>query len=594
MRRGPSGEPEVTPGGLRAPGISFKPQKFQAGGFRPIMRADYQINPERRKAYRQQGYWGDASIADWWRHAVLTSPDRRCVADSHGSRWTYKELDAAAARVAGWLYRKGVRKGDGVALVLPGWSEFTIAYVACLKIGAVTVPILPSWREAELSWALEKCEIRALFTATAFRKSKPVQMMANLEITLPALRAVAAVDKLEPVPAELIADGVVTPFSEILETEEPIDPKLERELAPNGDDLCAVLFTSGTEGQSKGVMLTHNNIIASERAYAARLSLTWMDAFLMPAPLGHATGFLHGVTLPMLLGAKSILLDIFNAEACLDLFENERATCVLGATPFVYDILTEIRRKPRDLSSLRYFLCGGTTIPHKIFEECHKLGIRLLSVYGSTESSPHSVVKADDTLEHYELTDGCPVSGVEVRVVDNDHHEVPHGEEGEEASRGPNVFVGYYDEPEITARALDADGWYYSGDLCRTDAAGEYIKITGRKKDIIVRGGENISSREIEDILAEHPSIRGAACVAMPDERLGERTCAYVLQKPGTEKLRLADIVAYFDARRVAKYKFPEYLVLVDEFPRTAAGKIRKADLRKDIRARLKKGLPSD
>ena len=554
------------------------------------MHAQYHISPERRELYRKEGFWGDASLADWWRHAVLACPDRRAVRDNHGAAFTYREFDDRASRLAAWLKAKGIGRGDGVAIDLPGWCEFTAAYIACLKLGAVTVPILPSWREAELSWALEKCEIRAVFTPTAFKKVKPVEMMARLAKTLPQLAAVVAVDKLEGLPEGLGGDEKVAVLSEILEKSEPLD----EEAKTSGDDLAAVLFTSGTEGLPKGVMLTHNNILASERAYAVRLGLSWLDSFLMPAPLGHATGFLHGVTLPFILGGESVLLDIFKADACLDLIEGERITCVLGATPFVYDILAEIRKEPRDLSSLRFFLCGGTTIPPKIFSECRTLGIRLFSVYGSTESSPHSVVKPDDTRAHTELTDGCAVPGGEIRVGAAEHHEVPAGAEGEEASRGPNVFVGYLGEPEITARALDADGWYYSGDLCRTDDTGSYIKITGRRKDIIVRGGENISSREVEDILMEHPSIKAAAVVAMPDDRLGERTCAYVVEKPGALKLALRDIVAFFDARRVAKYKFPEYLVVVPELPRTASGKVRKFELKRDIIARLSKGMASD
>ena len=251
------------------------------------MHAQYHISPERRELYRKEGFWGDASLADWWRHAVLACPDRRAVRDNHGAAFTYREFDDQASRLAAWLKAKGIGRGDGVAIDLPGWCEFTAAYIACLKLGAVTVPILPSWREAELSWALEKCEIRAVFTPTAFKKVKPVEMMARLAKTLPQLAAVVAVDKLEGLPEGLGGDEKVAVLSEILEKSEPLD----EEAKTSGDDLAAVLFTSGTEGLPKGVMLTHNNILASERAYAARLGLSWLDSFLMPAPLGTPRGF---------------------------------------------------------------------------------------------------------------------------------------------------------------------------------------------------------------------------------------------------------------------------------------------------------------
>lgn len=307
---------------------------------------------------------------------------------------------------------------------------------------------------------------------------------------------------------------------------------------------------------------------------------------MMPAPLGHATGFLHGVTAPFLIGARSVLLDIFTPDACLALLEQQRCTCMLGATPFVYDLLNLLEKQPADLSALRFFLCGGTTIPKKVARECQQRGIKLLSVYGSTESSPHAVVNLDDPLSRFMNTDGYAAAGVEIKVVDDARKTLPPGCVGEEASRGPNVFMGYFDEPELTARALDEEGWYYSGDLCRMDEAG-YIKITGRKKDIIVRGGENISSREVEDILLQHPKIHDACVVAMPDERLGERSCAYVVLKAPHHSISLKDIVAFFSRKRVAKYKYPEHIVVTEKLPRTASGKIQKFLLRKDIMRRL-------
>lgn len=334
------------------------------------------------------------------------------------------------------------------------------------------------------------------------------------------------------------------------------------------------------------VMRDNNNILASERAYCARLNLTWQDVFMMPAPLGHATGFLHGVTAPFLIGARSVLLDIFTPDACLALLEQQRCTCMLGATPFVYDLLNVLEKQPADLSALRFFLCGGTTIPKKVARECQQLGIKLLSVYGSTESSPHAVVNLDDPLSRFMHTDGYAAAGVEIKVVDDARKTLPPGCEGEEASRGPNVFMGYFDEPELTARALDEEGWYYSGDLCRMDEAG-YIKITGRKKDIIVRGGENISSREVEDILLQHPKIHDACVVAMSDERLGERSCAYVVLKAPHHSLSLEEVVAFFSRKRVAKYKYPEHIVVIEKLPRTTSGKIQKFLLRKDIMRRL-------
>ncbi|HCB8336747.1 TPA: medium-chain fatty-acid--CoA ligase [Escherichia coli] len=539
------------------------------------MKVTLTFNEQRRAAYRQQGLWGDASLADYWQQTARAMPDKIAVVDNHGASYTYSALDHAASCLANWMLAKGIESGDRIAFQLPGWCEFTVIYLACLKIGAVSVPLLPSWREAELVWVLNKCQEKMFFAPTLFKQTRPVDLILPLQNQLPQLQQIVGVDKLAPATSSLS-------LSQIIADNTP----LTTAITTHGDELAAVLFTSGTEGLPKGVMLTHNNILASERAYCARLNLTWQDVFMMPAPLGHATGFLHGVTAPFLIGARSVLLDIFTPDACLALLEQQRCTCMLGAMPFVYDLLNVLEKQPADLSALRFFLCGGTTIPKKVARECQQLGIKLLSVYGSTESSPHAVVNLDDPLSRFMHTDGYAAAGVEIKVVDDARKTLPPGCEGEEASRGPNVFMGYFDEPELTARALDEEGWYYSGDLCRMDEAG-YIKITGRKKDIIVRGGENISSREVEDILLQHPKIHDACVVAMPDERLGERSCAYVVLKAPHHSLSLEEVVAFFSRKRVAKYKYPEHIVVIEKLPRTASGKIQKFLLRKDIMRRL-------
>ncbi|MGS5956256.1 medium-chain fatty-acid--CoA ligase [Escherichia coli] len=539
------------------------------------MKVTLTFNEQRRAAYRQQGLWGDASLADYWQQTARAMPDKIAVVDNHGASYNYSALDHAASCLANWMLAKGIESGDRIAFQLPGWCEFTVIYLACLKIGAVSVPLLPSWREAELVWVLNKCQAKMFFAPTLFKQTRPVDLILPLQNQLPQLQQIVGVDKLAPATSSLS-------LSQIIADNTP----LTTAITTHGDELAAVLFTSGTEGLPKGVMLTHNNILASERAYCARLNLTWQDVFMMPAPLGHTTGFLHGVTAPFLIGARSVLLDIFTPDACLALLEQQRCTCMLGATPFVYDLLNVLEKQPADLSALRFFLCGGTTIPKKVARECQQLGIKLLSVYGSTESSPHAVVNLDDPLSRFMHTDGYAAAGVEIKVVDDARKTLPPGCEGEEASRGPNVFMGYFDEPELTARALDEEGWYYSGDLCRMDEAG-YIKITGRKKDIIVRGGENISSREVEDILLQHPKIHDACVVAMPDERLGERSCAYVVLKAPHHSLSLEEVVAFFSRKRVAKYKYPEHIVVIEKLPRTASGKIQKFLLRKDIMRRL-------
>ena len=532
-------------------------------------------NEYRKREYRRQGCWGDATLADYWRMSVLSSPEKVAVIDLQGTCYTYAELDRAAGSVAAFLHDAGVQAGDFVSFQIPGWAEFTVIYVACIKVGAVVNPILPCYRDDELLYILNKCESKVFFFPYEYRRFNYLPMIASLTPKIPSLKAVVAVDKHQAAAGQTL-HALIRQYP----------PRLDNNNTNKADDLAAVLFTSGTDGTPKGVMFSHNNIIASEKAFAAAMNFSYLDVMLMTAPMAHATGFHHGVTLPFLFGAKSVLQDIFNADTSLMLISREKCTCSMGATPFVYDIVRALQAKPYDIASLRFFLCGGAPIPRHLVQESMKEGLKIAGVYGSTESSPHAAVRLDDPLDKVINTDGAAVPGVEIKIVDASRQPVPAGVEGEEASRGPNVFMGYLKEPELTARVLDAEGWYYSGDLCIMDNDG-YIRITGRKKDVIIRGGENISSVEVENIVLQIPNVYEAAVVAMPDKRLGERICTYVVLKNANQPLSLETVKAFFAAKKVAKCKYPERLEIVSSLPRTAAGKVQKFVLRQDIKDKL-------
>ncbi|TWH47882.1 medium-chain fatty-acid--CoA ligase [Sporomusa sp. KB1] len=533
------------------------------------------INESRKQLYRQKGYWGDATLADYWRMAVLSSPEKIAVIDLLGTSYTYAELDDAAGRVAAFLQAVGVKPGEFVSFQLPGWAEFTVIYVACLKAGAVANPILPCYRQEELVYILNKCESKVLFFPSEYRRFTYLPMVQSVVPKIPSLKEIVIVEKETPTDEGNTLRSIMQQYSPL--------PDNRVSMA---DDLAAVLFTSGTVAAPKGAMFTHNNIIASEKAFAAALNFNYTDVMLMTAPMAHATGFHHGVTMPFLFGAKSVLQDKFSAETSLALIAREKCTCSMGATPFVYDILRSLQSKKYDISSFRFFLCGGAPIPRHLVKESMKVGLKVIGVYGSTESIPHTAVRLDDPIEKVINTDGVPVPSVEIKVVDASRQLVPAGMEGEEASRGPNVFMGYLKEPELTAGVFDEEGWYYSGDLCTLDEDG-YIRITGRKKDVIIRGGENISSVEIENILLQIPNVYEAGVVSMPDERLGERICAYLVLKDVTNGLTLDSVKAFFEEKRVAKCKYPERLEIVSSLPRSAAGKIQKFVLRQDIKNKL-------
>lgn len=540
------------------------------------------INAKRKAKYYKNGWWSHKTLADYWNDTVRATPDKVCVVDSQGTRLTFAQVNDAAARVASWLIEAGIAPGDVVSTQLPGWAQFTIIYIACLKAGAVIHVVLPNHRAEELRYFLPKCKTRVLFVPSWYRNFNHAEMAQGLLDELPDLKRVVVVEKTEPIAHA--PDERCTTLDALLQT----SPPLQEDVKTQADDLVAVLFTSGTESKSKGVMFTHNVIAAAVHSFSEVLHVTSDDVMFMPAPVAHATGFHHGVTMPFMLGATSVLLDRFKPDRALDLIEQERCTCGMGATPIIHDLFNLQCEAPRDISSIRFLLCGGAPSPWPILEKAHAAGITILSVYGSTESVPHTVCPPESPEALRLSSDGRATPRVEVRVVDRSHNLVPHGTEGEECSRGPNVFVGYLNEPELTNRCLDNDGWYFSGDLCVMDSEG-YLRITGRKKDIIIRGGENISSNEIESTLIRHPLVRAAAVVSMPDPRMGERVCAYVELTPNTspEELTLDDVRTFFEERNVARFKIPERLEILPKMPLTPTGKVRKFKLRKDIREKL-------
>lgn len=519
-----------------------------------ITRFQTTLTEARIKKYTDKGYWGTNTLLDYFEGSVKLYPDKTTVADAQGRRLTYSQLDNLSSKLAHSLFEMGIRSGQVVSVQLPNWTEFAIILVALLRLGAVINPVQPNFREKELEYVLNKSRSSLLFIPDQFRGHDYPQMVKKVwprcaklqNVIVVGNRTVCNMIQLN----DLVDNGV--PF------------KYGENLKSNANDVVIIFFTSGTESRPKGIMHTHNTVIFGEKALSRVLGLSEKDIIFMPSTVAHATGCLHGVCLPIINGGQSVLLDIFSPEKALDMIEQEHCSFGMGATPFVHDILHHEHLYKYDMSSLRFFLCGGAPIPRKLAQNAFRAGFKLLAVYGSDESPPHTVSRLDDTPEKIFGSDGVPLPGIEVMVVDENRMPLEHGKEGEEASRGPNVCVGYLDEPELTAESFDKEGWYYAGELCMLDSEG-YIRIVGRKKDIIVRGGENISCREVEDLLYDHPDIEEAVIVAMPDEHLGERICAYVVLNTN-RKLSLMEIQKHMADHGVAKNKWPEELVTVDKF----------------------------
>lgn len=534
------------------------------------------VNERLKEQYIEKGYWTHETLLDRFYRTVERFGDREYVVDDRGNRYTYRQMDEASSVLASYLKEAGVKPHDVVSFQIPVWSEFVLIAVACMKAGAVMHPIGLSHEEADLVYGMNKTGSKLYFGVTFFKNKDYETRILSVKDQIPTLEQVVLLDGTRPAKS-----GCIT-LAQIMETRKPL-PR-EKSGGMDGFDVALVLCTSGTTGGNKGVMLTHNNIIFSEDMFNRELGLDENDIMFMPAPLHHATGFHHGVIAPMLMGAKLVLEEKFTCQGAIDLMNREKCTYSMGATPFIYDILRHMEEQGGSLPHLKFYLCGGAPVPGYMVRKADAYGIRLCEVYGSTESVPHVFVRPDEALDLDGRTSGRAMTGVEVRVVDESGQDVPPGVTGEEISRGPNVFVGYLKDQEATDRALTDDGWFYSGDLCVSDGKGN-IHIVGRKKDMIVRGGENLNSNEIDNDIEGCPGVRDHAIVGMPDERMGERICAFVVTEPGVT-VTLEDMTRYMIEKHVQKRYWPERVEMTDKIPRTASGKVKKYLLLEELKRR--------
>ncbi len=601
------------------------------------------INREQMERYRREGSWGTRTLADCWEEAVERYPDREYVVDDRGNRYTYAGLDEKASRVAAYLVSQGIGPGDVVSFQIPIWSEFVIVTVAVLKAGAVVNPMGMCFQGEELSFLLNLAESKIYLCPTWFHKTDYEANILAVREAVPSLRDVVLLENIQPKKSSLrTLEETLEEYGPKLSPQscgalaqapasgapgqkagqdkgerKTASPKGERSSDGNGpsggngssggnrlsaegwskvfkerrafvesDDVALLLCTSGTTRGTKAVMLTHNNLIFSEASFNRELGLGKDDIMFMPAPLNHATGFNHGLIAPMLMGAKVVLQERFDCPKAIDYMDREGCTYSMGATPFIYDILKELDQTGKELSSLRFYLCGGAPVPGAMVQRAWGHKILLCEVYGSTESCPHVYVHPEEALALNGTTSGRPVEGVEVRLVDDQGRDVPVGTPGEEISRGPNVFVGYLKDKAATDQSLDDEGWFYSGDICVGDEKGN-IRVIGRKKDMIVRGGENLNANDINNDIEGCPGVADHTVIGMPDDRLGERICAYLVLEPGTEKVTREDVIEHFKRQKINKRYWPERVEIIDRLPRTDSGKVKKYLLVEDIKKRM-------
>ncbi|MCB1476343.1 MAG: AMP-binding protein [Rhodobiaceae bacterium] len=530
---------------------------------------------KRASAWHADGSWGDDTIADCVALSVAAYPDKRAVVDNKGASVTYRELDERASRVAGWLSSKGVVKGDIVTVCLPNWVDTITIFFGILKLGAIINPVPVTYGESDLAFVVEKCHSKALIVTDRFRSANYLEYVGRI---LPKLGHTPAVMVYAPGKHDVGAG-----WDEVMKTQ----PLTASKRACGADEPAAVLFTSGTESKPKGAVHTHNTILFGERAMASVLGATANDTAFMASPVSHATGFLHGFAMTLMLGGTLSLLDVFKPEDAIAELRKHKAMWTMGATPFLADISRALAAEGGKLPDLQYFLCGGAPVPEEVVKRAADSDIRVLSVYGSTESPPHTLVRPQDPLSNAWTSDGRAVPGVEIRIVSQEGEEITgYEKDGEEWSRGPNTFVGYLDEPELTAKALDDDGWVHSGDLARWREDGS-IRIVGRIKELIIRGGQNISVREVEEYLMQIPGVRQVAVVGIPHERLGETGCAIFVTDGAS--ITLDDVQKHLIGAGVARFKMPERVDVWTELPMTPSGKIQKYIIRQKI---LQNGSP--
>jgi cyclohexanecarboxylate-CoA ligase len=543
------------------------------------MEFDAILLPPRRAESIAKGWWLDRTINDALDECVRTVPDKLGltavrVEGGEPRRFTYRELAALADRMAVGLARLGVGRNDVVAMQLPNVWQFTLLYLACSRIGAVANPLMPIFRERELSFMLKHGEAKVLVVPKVFRGFDHEAMARGLARDLPTLQRVI-----------VIGGGGEDDFDALLARPEweqqPDAAALLQRSRPSPDDITQLIYTSGTTGEPKGVMHSANTLFANIVPYAERLRLGADDVLLMASPMAHQTGFMYGLMMPIILRASAVLQDMWDPKKAVEVVRNERVTFTMASTPFLTDLTKAVQESGQPVSTLRNFLCAGAPIPGPLVEQARKaLGTKIVSSWGMSENGACTMIFPDDEDERAFNTDGVPLPGMEVKVVDFEGRPAPAGQVGRLLVRGCSNFGGYLKRPQWNN--TDADGWFDTGDLARMDERG-YIRISGRSKDVIIRGGENIPVVEIEALLYKHPAVAQVAIVAYPDERLGERACAVVVPKPG-QTIDLPGIVAFLKEQRVALQYVPERVVVRDAMPATPSGKIQKFRLREMLR----------
>jgi non-ribosomal peptide synthetase component E (peptide arylation enzyme) len=521
--------------------------------------------------YRAKGWWKDQTFSQILEKRGRETPDREAMSDAR-RRITYGQLWAEVQRFAEFLRRQGVQRGDVVTLQLPNRIEFPVVFFSLELIGAVANKISADFRAMEVEYILKFSKSKAYVSAHQFKGFDYLAMIRELRPRLPELSLTICVDDVD-------APDVVS-FAKVVNETPEIDQANRIHMSPL--DVMRMCFTSGTTGNPKGVLHCFNTTLCTCETFNRELAVTEKEVMLDYLPVGLNWGYMTLVQAVM-AGARVVLMERFSAEAALELIERERVTYIPTAPASIVAMLNSPELARRDLSSLRIVITGGASAAVETIKAFQSAvpHAKLIELYGMLETGYHSFTRLTDDPLKVNGTVGHCVEEMGLRILDDDGNDVPYGEVGEIVAIGPSVHMGYLDNPAANRDSFTPDGWFHTGDLGQYADAEGNVRIAGRKKEIINRGGKKYFPREIEELLYQHPKIMQAAIVGAPDPRLGEKNCLCAIVKPGSE-LKLEEVVSFLRGR-VADYKLPEALVVMNDFPMTPTGKIRRPELVKRV-----------
>jgi len=525
--------------------------------------------------YITSGWWGTETVYGLLSARVAEHPDREAILDVR-RRITYRELKDGIDRTAAFLKAQGIGRGDVVTIQLPNWIEFAFVFFALELLGAVANKISPDFRSREVGYILRFSRSRGYVCSQSFKGFDYPGMVLALMPDLPHLRFICVVDGASDGEAHKVS------LAAGLDNTEPLPPS-ER-VSMDANEVFRMAFTSGTTGNPKCVLHSFNTTLPACRALTRDMDVTAGDVFLIYLPVGLNWGYLLLVQ-ALILGARVVLLDRFSGRAALDLIEREKVTFVCSAPASIIAMLNEPDLEGYDLSSLRVVITGGASCPVETLRDFQRrMSGHLIELYGMLETGYHAYTRLTDDAEKVNGTIGRCVEGMGLRLLDPAGNDVPRGEQGEIACDGPSVHLGYYNNPQANAEAFTADGWFRTGDLgVFADDAGN-VRIVGRSKEIINRGGKKFFPREVEEILYTHPKVLHVAMVGVADARLGERNCLCLVPKGGV-RVTLEEFNDFLRGQ-VATYKLPERLEIFSELPFTPTGKIQRFLLQKEIETR--------